>query len=69
MIVYHGSYLEIPTPDSLHSRKTLTLDAVFTQHRFMTKLQNGVRNSNDVERMELFPVIASMKQPFRDLKF
>ena len=49
--------------------KTLTLDAVFTQHRFMTKLQNGVRNSNAVERMELFPVIASMKQPFRDLKF
>ena len=23
MIVYHGSYLEIPTPDSLHSRKNV----------------------------------------------
>lgn len=37
MILYHGSYLAIQTPDLVHSRKMLILDVAFTQHLFMIR--------------------------------
>ena len=49
--------------------KTLTLDAVFTQHRFMTKLQNGVRNSN-FNTIELyFDHLIDKEEAIRRLRF
>ena len=37
MILYHGSYLEVQTPDLVHSRENLDLGVVFIQHNFMNR--------------------------------
>ena len=51
MILYHGSYLEIKSPDLEHSRKNVDFGCGFYLTPILrTGRKNGVRNSNDVEK-------------------
>ena len=68
MILYHGSFLEIPHPDLNHSRSNVDLGVDFIPLRSGNRQKNGVENSSAAEKKELFPAMNLMSLSVTDSK-
>lgn len=69
MIVYHGSYLDIPTPDLLHSRKNLDFGRGFYTTPLYDQAVKWCEKFKRRGKMGLFPATVLMNRSFRNLRF
>ena len=69
MILYHGSYLEVQTPDLVHSRENLDFGRGFYTTPLYEQAISGVKDLSGAGKEELFLTTVLTNQLIRDLKF